>query len=149
MRIIRNQVLPSGSSCPCLAVTQCPRSVRPVFSQKVCPPTRPRPKLHSLDQGSRVAALPSPDSRLPLLASFVLEVTGTETPSDRRSWPLIPGLRNTSSVGYYNNSFPWNDISVGALTDFGRIVYILCASINGYWLPTQEVTLARADISSF
>ncbi|PVH72560.1 hypothetical protein DL98DRAFT_610481 [Cadophora sp. DSE1049] len=65
------------------------------------------------------------------------------------SWPLIPGLQNTSGVGYYSNSFSWNDTSVGAFIDFGRVVHTLRVSINGHRLPPLDVTSARADISAF
>ncbi|KAH7417837.1 hypothetical protein BKA64DRAFT_738388 [Cadophora sp. MPI-SDFR-AT-0126] len=65
------------------------------------------------------------------------------------SWPLIPGLQNTSGVGYYSNSFSWNNTSVGALIDFGRVVHTLRVSINGHRLPPLDVTSARTDISTF
>lgn len=65
------------------------------------------------------------------------------------SWPLIPGLQNTSGVGYYNNTFSWSDISLGAFIDFGRVVHTLRVTINGRQLPPLDVTHARADISPY
>jgi hypothetical protein len=65
------------------------------------------------------------------------------------SWPLIPGLQNTSGVGYYYNSFTWNDTSVGAFVDFGSVVHTLRVSVNGHRLPPLDVTHARMDISEY
>ncbi|KAM0138973.1 hypothetical protein ACHAO1_003305 [Botrytis cinerea] len=65
------------------------------------------------------------------------------------SWPLIPGLQNTSGVGYYSNEFTWSDTRVGAFIDFGRVVHTLRVSVNGIQLPPLDVTHAQADISSY
>ncbi|PVH68452.1 hypothetical protein DL98DRAFT_554829 [Cadophora sp. DSE1049] len=65
------------------------------------------------------------------------------------SWPLIPGLQNTSGVGYYSNTFSWSTTSLGAFIDFGRVVHSLRVTINGHQLPPLDVTHARADISPY
>jgi len=71
------------SSPPYDGLTPKKRKTR--LQPKVCPPTSLRPKLHSLGQGSRVATVSNPDSRLPSLASSAPEVMGTETRFDRRN----------------------------------------------------------------
>jgi hypothetical protein len=65
------------------------------------------------------------------------------------SWPLIPGLQNTSGVGYYSTSFMWTNTSLGAMIDFGRVVHTLRVDINGHRLPPLDVTHGVADISKY
>lgn len=68
---------------------------------------------------------------------------------DLVSWAQIPGLQNTSGVGYYSTSFTWTNTSVGAIIDFGRVVHTLRAKINGHQLPPLDFTSAKADISQY
>ena len=68
-------------------------------------------------------------------------------------WLQIPGLSNTSGIGYYTSTLSWpppgGNSSLGAIIDFGRVIHSLRASINGSPLPTLDLTWAQTDISSF
>jgi len=65
------------------------------------------------------------------------------------SWPDIPGLANTSGIGYYSTSFVWNDTSIGGMINFGRIVHTLRAKLNGHMLPALDYTGSPIDISKY
>ncbi|KAH7409052.1 hypothetical protein BKA64DRAFT_773603 [Cadophora sp. MPI-SDFR-AT-0126] len=64
-------------------------------------------------------------------------------------WQEIPGLANTSGVGYYDTSFSWTDTSVGAVIDFGRVVHTLRVKINGRQILPLDPTSPKADISEY
>jgi hypothetical protein len=66
-----------------------------------------------------------------------------------QSWPDIPGLANTSGVGYYTTTFTWPSTSVGAIIDFGRVVHTLRVKINGNQLPALDFASAKADITPY
>jgi hypothetical protein len=67
------------------------------------------------------------------------------------SWPEIPGLANTSGVGYYSTSFSFdNTVSQrGAMIDFGRVVQTLRVKINGMSIPPLDPCSATADITQY
>ncbi|KAH8802586.1 hypothetical protein F5884DRAFT_738217 [Xylogone sp. PMI_703] len=68
-------------------------------------------------------------------------------------WTQIPGLLNTSGIGYYSTSFSWpppgGNMSLGAIIDFGSIIQSVRVSINGKPLPTLDHAWARTDITKF
>ncbi|PVH71603.1 hypothetical protein DL98DRAFT_383782, partial [Cadophora sp. DSE1049] len=64
-------------------------------------------------------------------------------------WQEIPGLANTSGVGYYNANFSWTETSVGAVIDFGRVVHTLQVKINGRQLLPLDPTSPKADITEY
>ncbi|KFZ03789.1 hypothetical protein V502_10661 [Pseudogymnoascus sp. VKM F-4520 (FW-2644)] len=75
----------------------------------------------------------------------------TFTLPDLASWSDIPGLANTSGIGYYSNSFTWNPSSdgSGAFIDFGAIQNTVRVRINDKTLPPLDLSAASADISAY
>ncbi|KAF3389216.1 hypothetical protein F1880_004296 [Penicillium rolfsii] len=73
------------------------------------------------------------------------------------SWSKIPGLTNTSGLGYYSTSFQWppaqhtgkRQDADGAYIVFPSILHAIQVSINGQKIPPLDYTDARADISQY
>lgn len=75
----------------------------------------------------------------------------TFTLPDLASWPDIPGLANTSGIGYYSNFFTWEPSSdgSGAFIDFGAIQNTVRVRVNDKSLPPLDLSNASADISAY
>lgn len=83
------------------------------------------------------------------LTSVASRKNTTYTLPTLQSWPSITGLSNVAGVGYYNTNFTWNDTSLGAIIDFGRVVHTLRVQVNGVALPVLDLAHAEADISGY
>lgn len=91
----------------------------------------------------------SPPDNLTDIDTLAAKSNATYMLPDLLSWPSIPGLANTSGVGFYCTTFAWSDASIGAVIDFGRVVHTLRVKINGNQLPPLDFTSAKADISEY
>ncbi|RYP50579.1 hypothetical protein DL768_003924 [Monosporascus sp. mg162] len=72
------------------------------------------------------------------------------------SWTSIPGLVNTSGVGYYTTTFNWpparaksNGAVSGACISFSKVLHTLRVVVNGKMVPPMDLTNANADISPY
>lgn len=112
----------------------------------------PAPTIHSsfaLGNWTLIAEKWGPPANLSDTDIIAVKINTTHKLPELLSWPEIPGLQNTSGVGYYSTSFIWINTSVGAIIDFGRVVHTLRARINGHQLPPLDFTSAKADISQY
>ncbi|CAG8902477.1 unnamed protein product [Penicillium egyptiacum] len=68
------------------------------------------------------------------------------------SWTEIPGLANSSGVGYYSASFNWpprTGSADGAYVIFPKITHALCLRINGNDLPALDYNAPSIDIGPY
>ncbi|OJI87448.1 hypothetical protein ASPTUDRAFT_137504, partial [Aspergillus tubingensis CBS 134.48] len=74
------------------------------------------------------------------------------------SWSEIPGLMNSSGLGYYSTTFEWPPAEYtsfdygppdGAYIIFPSILHAIQVTINGHRVPPLDYTDARADITPY
>lgn len=112
--------------------------------------TKPNvPPAFALGNWTLIAEKWGPPADLTDIDTIAVKTNTTHTLPTLLSWPQIPGLQNTSGLGFYSTSFTWTNTSIGAIIDFGRVVHTLRAKINGHQLPTLDFTSAKADISQY
>jgi hypothetical protein len=91
----------------------------------------------------------SPPENLEDIETIATKSNATYALPELLSWPSIPGLQNTSGLGFYSTSFTRSDISIGAIINFGRVVHTLRVKIKGNLLPPFGFTSAKTDISRY
>lgn len=71
-------------------------------------------------------------------------------------WNSIPGLANTSGLGFYSSSFTWppatstpSTSTLGAIITFSPIIHTLTLTINSIQLPPIDPLNPSVDISAF
>jgi hypothetical protein len=71
-------------------------------------------------------------------------------------WNSIPGLANTSGLGFYNSSFTWppssptnSSSTLGAILTFSPIIHTITLTINSILLPPIDPLNPTVDISAF
>lgn len=94
----------------------------------------------------------SPPSNLSDIETIAIKHNTTHSLATLVPWSQIPGLTNTSGIGYYSTTFTWppsTDGATGAFIDFGAIIHSICVSINGRQLPPLDFRHAEADIGAY
>jgi hypothetical protein len=107
------------------------------------------PSTFALQNWTLIVEKWGPPADLNDIDTVALKTNTTYQLPELQSWPLIPGLQNTSGVGYHSTSFTWSNTSLGAIIDFGRVVHTLRVKINGQQLPALDFTSPEADISQY
>jgi len=107
------------------------------------------PALFALGNWTLIAEKWGPPPNLTDIDTIAVKSNTTYYLPSLLSWPLIPGLANTSGVGYYSTAFKFSNTSYGAIIDFGRVVHTLRVKINGQQLPPLDFASAKADISEY
>ncbi|KAM0321554.1 hypothetical protein ACHAQA_010044 [Verticillium albo-atrum] len=74
----------------------------------------------------------------------------TRSLSRLESWTSIPGLEDTSGVGYYNTTFDWPTSGAsGAYISFPPVAHALTVFVNGQRVPTLDQRKPQRDITPF
>lgn len=118
--------------------------------KKVLPVSKATSKFTLADWSLTVSHWTAPSDLYDLQAIAVKSNTTHALNSTLPSWSEIPGLEDTSGVGYYTTTFRWSPSkSKGAYISFPPVDHALTVYINGQRIPTLDHHNPVGDITAF